>query len=541
VSEAAAALHGLQLRGDEARINLDDVLTHDAAVSQLPSVSESPASRPLRANLPLALAPSQSLRSTPLLGPDFAHTQPVRRRGSWMIWVGGLVLLMLSAAAACLVQMGQMPLPEFLAQQLSERGIELDLSSPQPPPPQPPRGAWAQQSEPGIPRLLVQGSRGIVGEPVLLGVTLEGQAEGAVVMITGLVPGMKLSIGAAVGADTWQVPASDLAHTWIGPPNDFAGVVDLMVELHLADTTIVDRRPIHFEWAAATPVIASAGPTIASEPPAVAPELPVVASEPPAVAPQPPRGAVAQQSEPGIPRLLVQGSRGIIGEPVLLGVTLEGQAEGAVVMITGLVSGMKLSTGAAVGANTWQVPATDLAHTWISPPNDFVGVVDLMFELHLADTTTVDSRPIHFEWAAATPVIASAGPTIVPEPPAVAPELPVVASEPPTVAPLPREAAPGPLQLDADEIAILVTRGKEFIANGDLAGARLALQRAAESKDTQAALILAASYDPVILRELKVYGLAADIAMARMWYEKAKEFGSAEAPRRLEILASGAR
>jgi TPR repeat protein len=99
----------------------------------------------------------------------------------------------------------------------------------------------------------------------------------------------------------------------------------------------------------------------------------------------------------------------------------------------------------------------------------------------------------------------------------------------------------GRLSLDADEIAILVTRGKEFIANGDLAGARHVLQRAAESKDAQAALVLAATYDPVILRELKVYGLAADIAMARMWYQKAKEFGSAEAPRRLEILASGAR
>jgi hypothetical protein len=46
---------------------------------------------------------------------------------------------------------------------------------------------------------------------------------------------------------------------------------------------------------------------------------------------------------------------------------------------------------------------------------------------------------------------------------------------------------------------------------------------------------------PATEPELKVYGLAADIAMARMWYEKAKEFGSAEAPRRLDILASGAR
>jgi hypothetical protein len=303
-----------------------------------------------------------------------------------MIWVGGLALLMLSAAAVGLVQMGQLPFPEFLAQQLSERGVEFDLSSPPPSP----RGAWVQQSKPGIPRLLVQGSRGIIGEPVLLGVTLEGQAEGAVVMITGLVPGMTLSAGAAVGANTWQVPATDLAHTWIGPPSDFVGVVDLMVELHLADTTIVDRRPIHFEWAGATPVVASASPIIAAELPAVAPQLPAIASKPPAVAPPP------------------------------------------------------------------------------------------------------------------------------------------------------RADAPGPPQLDADEIAVLVRRGKEFIANGDLPGARLVLQRAAESKDAQAALMLATTYDPVILRQLKVYGLAADIAMARMWYQKAKEFGSAEAPRRLEILASGA-
>lgn len=88
---------------------------------------------------------------------------------------------------------------------------------------------------------------------------------------------------------------------------------------------------------------------------------------------------------------------------------------------------------------------------------------------------------------------------------------------------------------------MLVKRGKDFIASGDLAAARLVLQRAAESKDADAALSLAATYDPLVLRELKVYGFAADIAMARSWYEKAKEFGSTEAPRRLEILAGMAR
>jgi uncharacterized protein len=91
-------------------------------------------------------------------------------------------------------------------------------------------------------------------------------------------------------------------------------------------------------------------------------------------------------------------------------------------------------------------------------------------------------------------------------------------------------------QQDREHIAELVKRGKTFIASGDLAAARVVLQRAAESSNAEAALALAATYDPVILRQLKVYGFAADVDMARTWYERATEFGSPEAPRRLEML-----
>ena len=67
------------------------------------------------------------------------------------------------------------------------------------------------------------------------------------------------------------------------------------------------------------------------------------------------------------------------------------------------------------------------------------------------------------------------------------------------------------------------------------------LRRAAESENAEAALMLAATYDPVVLRELKVHGVAADVAMARTWYEKAEKLGSAEASRLLEILARATR
>ena len=86
---------------------------------------------------------------------------------------------------------------------------------------------------------------------------------------------------------------------------------------------------------------------------------------------------------------------------------------------------------------------------------------------------------------------------------------------------------------------VLLKRGKDLIAEGDIAAARLILKRAADANNAEAALALAATYDPFVLRELKVYGFTPDAAMARVWYEKATELGSPAAPRRLEMLTQG--
>jgi TPR repeat protein len=93
-------------------------------------------------------------------------------------------------------------------------------------------------------------------------------------------------------------------------------------------------------------------------------------------------------------------------------------------------------------------------------------------------------------------------------------------------------------RLDPNEIASSLKRADDLIANGDLAAARLVLRRAANAGDARAAMTLAGTYDPVILEKLGVHGFVPDVAMARAWYEKAKKFGSAEAPQRLERLAS---
>jgi hypothetical protein len=136
---------------------------------------------------------------------------------------------------------------------------------------------------------------------------------------------------------------------------------------------------------------------------------------------------------------------------------------------------------------------------------------------------TADTSSSGTEWAAKQP----AGPATNP------PASPAATS--PTA---PDQASAAVRQLDRDEVAMLSKRGQQFAMVGDFAAARLILQRAAEAGDPGASLSLAATYDPIVLERLGVRGISGDIAMARTWYEKAKDFGSDEASRLLERLAN---
>jgi hypothetical protein len=94
--------------------------------------------------------------------------------------------------------------------------------------------------------------------------------------------------------------------------------------------------------------------------------------------------------------------------------------------------------------------------------------------------------------------------------------------------------------LDPDEIAVLLSQGMDFFKSGDFASARLSLRRAAEAGNADAALELGSTYDPLVLRQLGAIGIAADIAQARRWYQKAIDLGSAAAIQRLATLAQTA-
>lgn len=100
-------------------------------------------------------------------------------------------------------------------------------------------------------------------------------------------------------------------------------------------------------------------------------------------------------------------------------------------------------------------------------------------------------------------------------------------------------ASPEPVRtLDADTLAGLMTRARNLIGVGDIAAARLLLERAANASDATAALLLAQTYDPAVLGTSDARSVIADGAAARDWYQRAASLGSAEARRRLAQLSN---
>jgi hypothetical protein len=160
----------------------------------------------------------------------------------------GLILMVLVGFIFALAVAAVSPIPQHLwlseswRQPTGDRMMEMTASEPLT------SATRAIENNPGIPKLIVQSSRGVSGEPAPIGVALRGAPNDAVVLIRGLVPGMELSTGGAVSGDTWQLSATDLPYAWIAPPEGFVGSADLVVELRLPNDKIADRQAIHLEW-----------------------------------------------------------------------------------------------------------------------------------------------------------------------------------------------------------------------------------------------------------------------------------------------------
>jgi TPR repeat protein len=94
----------------------------------------------------------------------------------------------------------------------------------------------------------------------------------------------------------------------------------------------------------------------------------------------------------------------------------------------------------------------------------------------------------------------------------------------------------GAAELTNDEIATLLSRGKDFFNNGDVVSARLLFRRAAAAGNAEAAFVLGRTFDPVVADQMGIIGIKPGIASARWWYERAAELGSFAASQELTRL-----
>ena len=384
-----------------------------------------------------------------LVDPDVSAASPSHRRSRSIFFRSCLAGVVLAGGTSAVIAFRQFSLADIWRDHISS-WAHLH------------RPTLTMRGEQASPRLIVQSSRGHAGEPIPVGLTIHGPAEGAVIIITGLLPGMEVSSGFEVDVDRWEVPAKDVRYAWIMPPDGFVGRLVLTAELRLSDDSIAYQQPIQLEW---------------------------VPSNPPGFA------------ENQYNREEVAGPI----PPVLVG---EGDLEKA----------------AAIPTSPSLTPEQgDRPEVTISSSSPVLAGERDLEKAAVAVSPSLAPSQVGREEAVVRPMFPTAQKQVDREQPITGSSLPAFAQR----------------QLDGEEVTVLLKQGKDLIADGDIAAARLILKRAADANNAEAALALAATYDPFVLRELKVYGFTPDAALARVWYEKATELGSPAAPRRLEMLTQG--
>lgn len=243
------------------------------------------------------------------------------------------------------------------------------------------------------------------------------------------------------------------------------------------------------------------------------------------------------------------------------------------VLVSGLPGGVELTRGEKNTDGIWRLRQDDLPGLELRAGSEYAG--PLRFELDLTavaaygdgrQSATLAAVPVRIfktpltQTASATdrtglPARAGGPPPTVdtapPMPEQVADAAPEDAIETavlvvPSLAPSPR--AETSVEEPATELAVarvpspsdalMIRRGDELFARGDLAGARLFYERAAAGGSADGALAMGKTHDPVVFERIRVRGLTPDPDRAADWYRRAGEAGNDEAEDRLQALTT---
>lgn len=202
----------------------------------------------------------------------------------------------------------------------------------------------------------------------------------------------------------------------------------------------------------------------------------------------------------------------------------------SVIVIRGVPPNLQLSGGRPFGPGVWVVPTAQIMSIKLQVPlEERVGGV-----LSVALTTLEGVSIAEARITLITTPPAQENATKPASPPGGRDDVPTAATEAKG-----QQDAPAPkLTADArEQLLMLLEKGKASFRDGNILHARQFYQRAAEKGLAEAALALAATYDPGELSRMKgLGGVIPDAALARKWYEKARQLGASEAAARLSGL-----
>jgi hypothetical protein len=210
----------------------------------------------------------------------------------------------------------------------------------------------------------------------------------------------------------------------------------------------------------------------------------------------------------------------------------EAIARNSFIRIRGLPPSAALTEGHSIAPGSWAIPILALPNLKIRVPVGQNGKSDVTVALVTVDGTVVAESKTALVVAAAA-LIAPADSE---------PKSRNVASLGPASPVSPQSGedsarqSPAALTDAQKQGASFLSKGNEQIAQGNIASARLFLERAAEAGLAQGALDLATTYDPLELERLGARGVQPNPALAKKWYERAKQLGAAEADERLRRL-----
>jgi hypothetical protein len=205
----------------------------------------------------------------------------------------------------------------------------------------------------------------------------------------------------------------------------------------------------------------------------------------------------------------------------------------ALIVIRGAPAGVRFSQGRAFGPGVWVIPAAAATSLKLTAPKDYSGGGIITLAL-----ATLEGKAIAEVLVVLVDGARASLPVNSPAEPAPARTGAVTAASPPAASERTNRAPPKLTVDKRAELLLLLQKGKDSFRIGNIMHARQFYLRAAENGLAEAALELAATYDPVELAQTAgVTAVLPDPAQARKWYEKAKALGSIEAEARLAALA----